>query len=179
MANASFSLRWGRKNGYARRLWDGLRTDHTGYIPSIPHWYTQLIQFSDFTAAATSEELDINVKYPTNAFPSNARIKDMMFHNITDWAGTSITAVTVEIGDTGDPNEGLTAVSTFTGVGAGIITPAYGTKLDGSASDTPPWFEAAYVPTITLRATGANVTALTAGKLRVAILVEPIQALGG
>ena len=178
MANSTFPLRWGRKNGFARRLWDAIRNDGAGgMIPSVPWWYTQDIGIADLTAAAVTQEIDLNATFTTNAFPSNCRILDEHVHLITAFAGGGATSVAVECGDNGNDDEAITSTSVFTGVSAGIVTPAYGVKLKAAANDAGPWFEAAYVPTVTITA-DVNVNTLTAGKLRVAILVEPIAALG-
>lgn len=118
--------------------------------------------------AATSQEVDLNVAFPGNAFPANVRINGCYIKRITDFAGGAITALTVQVGDTGDPNGLLTATSVFTGVGAGYTETT-------AAAQFAQRLETAFVPTLTLTSTTANLTALTAGRLKVVIPFQPLH----
>lgn len=132
------------------------------------------VRIGDFTgAAATSQALNLFTGLTATAlarpgqsgdFPANAWINTAMgpyIRRITDFSGGSSTAVSVQLGDAGDPNGLLTTTSVFTGVGAGISwTPA--------AAEYARRPEDAYAPILTITS-DVNIAALTAGELEVVI----------
>lgn len=118
--------------------------------------------------SATSQEIDLNTAFPANAFPANALVMGCYIKRITDFSGGSVSALTVQVGDTGDPNGLLTATSVFTGVGAGY------TATTGAA-EYAPHPEAAFLPTLTLTSTSDDVDALTAGRLKICIPFQPLH----
>lgn len=117
--------------------------------------------------AATSQEVDLNVAFPASTFPTNVRMNGCYIKRITDFSGGGITALTVQVGDTADPNGLLTATSVFTGVGAGFTETT-------AAAEFAQRIETAFVPTLTLTSTTDDLDALVAGRLKVVI---PFQLL--
>jgi hypothetical protein len=119
-------------------------------------------------AAATSQEISLNAAFPASAFPANMQVGEAYIKRITDFAGGSISALTVQVGDTGDPNGLLTATSVFTGVGAGYTATV-------AAAEYAMHPEAAFVPTLTLTATADDLDTITAGRLKVVIPIRPLH----
>lgn len=118
--------------------------------------------------AALSQEIDLNVAFPQNTFPTNVLMDGCYIVRVTDFAGGTISAYSAEVGDTGDPNGLLTSTSVFTGVGAGYTeTPA--------AAQFAKRLETAFVPTLTLTSVTANLDATTAGQLKVVIPIQPLH----
>ena len=149
-----------------RAMFSGL-VQHA-YRPRL--WWRQTIDVADFTGAgATTQELDLNVLFPNNTFPNNVDLEEgVIVHNLVLPVGTSITAVTVEVGDTNDPN-GLLTASNVLGSGAAV-----GDVLNTpGAAEYARRPESAFVPTLTINTTGANVSALTAFRVQVCIPWTP------
>lgn len=109
---------------------------------------------SDLTAAATTEAVDISTDDEGRAFPANAYVIGASIDGQVAMTGGSVSALTVQIGDTADPNELLTATSVFTATGWAHAPGVY----------TPMTLEAAYAPEALVTATGANVDQVTAGR---------------
>lgn len=130
-----------------------------------------LITIGDFTGAgAASQELDLAALYPNFTFPTDVWLEPG--HHIvpvTAFAGGTVNACTLELGDTGDPNGLVTASNVFTGVttGVSVATP--------SAAEYALRFEAAYLPVATIRTTAGNVSALTDGAALVRIPFTPAR----
>jgi len=163
-----------------RHLWDLMKNSGWRYkfSPTIT-WVTRPITHEDLTASATTQAIVLNTLLANqNEFPANVRIEDCWIELITAFSGGSLSSMTVQLGDTTDPNELIEAEDVFTGVSAGIIIPGtYGVGLDGQASDTPPLRKAAYEPELLF--TGShNVDTATAGSLRVCIDLKVYQAIG-
>lgn len=166
MANSTFPIiiqPRGASNAAVIRGWE---TGELPFPPGMLFWWRQVVRFaaSEFTpAAATSQEIDLNVTYPTKPFPANVtRMPGAFIRVKTPISGGVISAATAELGDTGDPNGILTASNVFTG--AAELVPSTPAAAENIAR-----FEAAYAPTLTIRLTGANMTAITAGRLVVCI----------
>jgi len=130
-----------------------------------------LITVGDFTGAgATNQELDLAALYPDNPFVSNVWLEPgAHIVPITAFSGGAVSACTLELGDTGDPNGLVTASNVFTGVttGVSVATPA--------AAEYALRFEASFLPVATIRTTSANVSALTAGRALVRIPFSPAR----
>lgn len=109
---------------------------------------------SDLTAAATTEAVDISTDDAGVSFPANARVIGATVDCTTAFTGGSVSACTVQVGDTVDPNELLAATSIFTATGF----------TDDPGVYTPFSLEAAYAPEALVTATGDNVDAITAGR---------------
>jgi hypothetical protein len=127
-----------------------------------PGVYMGYVEFtvdeSALTAAATTEALDI--AFPANAYPLYAGLAIGAY-----FTGGSVTAVTAQLGDAGDPNGILAALNVFdttslaTWTGTGGVEVEYGST--GPAADG----ESAYAPQILFTSTTDNVVNLTAGFL--------------
>lgn len=121
-------------------------------------YLTQEITHADLTAAATTEAISIT-GFPANAYPIHGRVGLKVA-----FSGGSVSELTVQLGDTADPDGLMTAVSVFTGasldqLGAAGIEAGIGTAA----------LESAYAPEALFTATGDNVVNLDAGKLEVRI----------
>lgn len=109
-------------------------------------------KFSDFTAASTTD---------TEAFETHPAGPVWFLENWVDldvlFTGTAITAVTIDLGDAGDPDELIDGVDMFATLGVKTIrgARAYGYVEDG------------HTPIVTLTCTGGNCSALTAGQVTV------------
>lgn len=114
---------------------------------------------SDLTAAATTEAVDISTDDEGNAFPANALVIGASVDVNTAFTGGTVSACTVQVGDTADPNELLVATSCFTATGFTWDPGVY----------TPFSLEAAYAPEALVTATGDNVDAITAGLMVIRI----------
>lgn len=162
-------------------LWNGdaaarYRQDElAGRIPDPP-WEARLWRFRFDVrnlvspAAATSQEVDLTDSADiSNAkpFPAYMWLQHAHVIVVEDFAGGSVSALTLQLGDTGDPNGLLTASSAFTGVAPAILRTT-------AAAQYALRNEAAFVPTVTLTATGDNIDALVAGIADICIPIIPI-----
>lgn len=122
-----------------------------GLEPIRVHKFT--LTPSDLTAAATTEAVDISTADDGTAFPANARVIGATCNVQVAFTGGTVSACTLQIGDTLDPNELLLATSCFTATGF----------TDDPGVYTPWTVEAAYAPECLVTATGDNVDQITAG----------------
>lgn len=127
-----------------------------------------LLTHEDLDAAATSQTFTLTALVAAHvqgaeAVPANAQILGAAIVRLEDFAGGSSSAVVVDLGDAGDPDELVDAADVFTGAKAAeALSFANGTYSLGD-------FEAAYAPQVVVTATGDNVDALTAGRVEVEI----------
>lgn len=119
-------------------------------------------------SAGLTQALSLNTAFPASTFPENVQVGEAYIKHITDFSGTGITALDVELGDAADDDELLTSTSVFTGVGASYIDTT-------AAAAYAMHVESAYVPLLTLTATGANLDQLSAGQLKVCIPIRPLH----
>ncbi len=147
-----------------------LRALKSGRIPytmgMVYHWMLRL-KVGDWTGEADgSQTFDLNtlattLKRPT--FPADVEILDgTKCYLVTAFAGGTVNACTVTLGDAGAANGLLTSTSVFTGQ-------ALGWKQTTAATEFRQHYEAAFVPQIVLATTNGNTNALTAGELWVDI----------
>jgi hypothetical protein len=171
MSNVNFA-KWVRMKGRgANARIHKLRTN--GEFPWLerpPFVWECEIAVGDFTGAgATSQELDLDALYGTRFPFINEVFLEPGAHLVllTAFSGGAVSACTAELGDTGDPNGLVTASNVFTGATANapIVT--------ASAAEYALRSESGYLPTLTLRTTTANVSALTAGRLLARIPFTP------
>lgn len=127
------------------------------------------IDTSDLTDAATSQAVSLGTDDAGNSFPANARVIGATCHVLTAFAGGSVSALTMQVGDAADPNELLVATDmTATGF------------TDAPGVYTPWTLEAtAYAGLATFTSTDDNLDALTAGKVEVYIHYFKPEALRG
>jgi hypothetical protein len=158
MANSIYPIKITPRGSSNREAIAGLKTGRIPYPIGWVHWFRQRVRFGasvDFTqAAATSQEIDLHAAYPHNLFPANVqRLPGTFLRVPTPLSGASISAVTIEVGDSGDPNGIFLATSVFTGAPAILASTP-------NAAENAARTELSFIPTITVRTTGANVSAL-------------------
>jgi hypothetical protein len=135
--------------------------------------YSQLVTVDDFVgAAALTQALNLNALFPKNVFPAGARGVDLLagttVENVVLPVGAGITSITIQLGDTFDPNGLLTASNLLGGgaaVGDVLSTPG--------AAEYANRFESAYSPECLITAIGANLSLLTAISFHVVIPWAP------
>lgn len=173
MANSAFALRIGARNGSNAGVVRALKSNRIPHAFTGPFtWYTRFAITSAGTlSAATSQEFDLHTYAPYNLFPANVVRRVPFLYLATPFSGGAVSAATVELGDANDPNGLHTAVNVWTGATTGYLANTV------SAAEYAPRFEAAFIPSITLRTTSANVSALTAGVLWVGIKFEPVPGV--
>lgn len=99
--------------------------------------------------------------------PANARVMFAWANVVVPFSGGTVSAVTVALGDAGDIDELITAVSVFTG--ASGILPKSGAYTLGT-------YETAYAPIATFTSVDGNLLALDAGVLELFVQYEAITA---
>lgn len=126
------------------------------------------VRYSDLSGiAATAGNVTLSATHGFT-FPANVLIgvAPTIIYVDTPFTGGSISAITAEVGDSGDTDELLAAVSVFSGTG-------WKAAVQGVKVGAVERFEASYAPVVRFSATGANLSATTAGKLR--LMVPYIQ----
>jgi hypothetical protein len=132
------------------------------------------VTHADLTDADTSQTITWAAAvalHPTGAFspPANAMIMQAFLIPITDGAGGTVAALTVDLGDAGNLDELLALADIFTGAkAANPILPAQGAYTLGT-------FETGYTPILTFTSTGGNLVALTAGEWEFILLYQEIS----
>lgn len=132
-------------------------------------WYRAVVDYSDYTAVAQTEALDIGALPANTAFPANVRVYESHIQLVTEFTGPTavIIAVDLSLGDAGAGTELMTATNVFTGAGLGVHTND-GAYVMGT-------FEALYVPLLTVDVgVGKITTGLETGNVIVNI---PYRAL--
>jgi hypothetical protein len=173
VANSTFPFRIGTRNGSNAGVVRGLshnRIPHAFVGPYI--WYQKF----DITLAGTldgdgAQEFDMHTYNPANLFPANVQRGVPMIYLSEVFAGGAVDAATVEMGDANDPNGLHTAVNVWTGATLGYFANTV------SAAEYAPRFEAAFIPSITIRTTSGFVNALTTGFLWVGIKFSPVAGV--
>ena len=138
---------------------DGEVVAGTGHVGAKRHIRT--LTTADLTASATTEAVDIALDDDAVTFPANARLLSASIELGTVFAGGGAASVTAQVGDTGDPNELLTATTIFTGAALAQIY-APGVAVYGVLE------AAAYAPEC-LVTSDVDVDTLTTGSMRVII----------
>jgi len=120
---------------------------------------SKTVGFADLTAAATTQVIAFD-----NVLPAGAIVVAASVDLPTDFAGPSITAMTVDVGDA-DADRFINLTDIFTGAGPLVESQAdVGVGLDRSlAGDAI--IPAAVTPDLLFTATGANVSAATSGAM--------------
>lgn len=127
------------------------------------------LSYDDLSDEDTSETITwaaLVTAHPDGASnpPANARIVYAHANLLEVFAGGSVSACTVALGDAGDTDEQITAVSVFTGATLGLL-PKTGTYA-GTA------IESAYTPIVTVTTVDGNIDTLTSGKIEFALHYE-------
>jgi uncharacterized cupin superfamily protein len=172
MANSAQIYTIGTSAGSQRRILDAIRDQRLKFMPEL--YYSQRVKYSDFSAAATTEELDLHATFASNLIHENIILTACWIQRVTDFAGGSVSAATISIGDDADADELLTASDVFTGAKATAEFAA----TPGAAHWTEAFqWEPAYIPEALLTTTGGDVNTLTAGEFIVGITYRPIAAI--
>jgi hypothetical protein len=124
------------------------------------------IKANELTAAATTQTIQ------AIQLPSKAVVTQVAFTLDEEFDGGATTDLTIQVGDGTDPNGYIEAASVHaddTPVAAGIVDGAY---LNDSTTDNVvngKLYDAADTIDVLFTATGADVSVLTAGKVRVVV----------
>lgn len=145
-------------------------------IVAKTYWWRYVCTISDGAigatalAAATTQEFDLHTAFPDHKFPEKVVIHQCVLKLNTAFAGGAVSAAVASVGDTGNADEWIDAQDVFTGASTTPETDQGDADAVQAAGGFTP-FEAAYIPTLTLDTTTADVDALTAGELEVWFLV--------
>ncbi len=98
--------------GSNRALYHGMRNGIIRDVIGGSWWWRQRVRLRDFTpAAATNQTLVFATLFPNNPFPLRVIRKSVLVHVEESIVGPSISAGTIIVGDTLDPNGLLEATS--------------------------------------------------------------------
>jgi hypothetical protein len=172
MGNSVFpQIKVGRRHYSGARLVQALIANqaHQFAWDGGQFWFEQYVPYTAFTAAATSQTLDLHAYQPRNLFPSNCVITKAVLQRVQTFAASGLSALTGEVGHAGDTDAFVTSTSVLTTAGddTDYILTASGAEYGKVKS--------ALIPTLRLVATGANLNTLTAGKLIVRIGFTPLS----
>ena len=126
----------------------------------------RVIEANELTAAATTQTIE------AIQLPAYSVVTQVAFKLEEEFDGGATSELTVQLGDGTDPNGYITAQSVHadaTSVAAAIVDGAY--LNDGTTGNTinGKLYSAADTVDVLFTATGANVSVLTAGKVRVVV----------
>lgn len=177
MANSTFPVRIGARNGSNPGVIRTLKSNRIPHAFCGPFvWYVKFdILLAGTLDADGVQEFDLHTYITSNPsapgsgcfFPANVTRKSTMIYVTEVFAGGANTACTLEFGDAGDPNGLHTAVDVWTGSATGYRANTT------AAAEYAPRFEAAFIPSLTLRTTTGNINALTTGEAWLGIKFEP------
>lgn len=125
-----------------------------------------VITDADLTAAATTQTIE------AISLPAAAIVTQVAFYLDEEFDGGATSELTIEVGDGDDPNGYITAQSVHadaTTVTTGIVDGVYLTVGTDVNTGNSKQYAAAGTIKVLFTATGANVSVLTAGKLRVIV----------
>ena len=173
MANSTFPLLIGARNGSNGGVIRALKSNRVPHAFAPTFWWYQRF---DILAAGTLDadgiqEFDMHTYNANNLFPANVVRTHPLIYVTELFAGGAISAATIEMGDAGDPNGLHTAVDVFTGAALGYRANTT------AAAEYAPRFEAAFIPSITLRTTTGNVNAATSGDLWIMLGFNPVPGV--
>jgi hypothetical protein len=170
MANSVFPIKIGRRGTSNARILNALRSGRIPYAAGWRYWHDFRVQVGDFVGEGdTDQTIDLNVLYPTRAFPANVlRLSGAYVEITTGISGGSISDADLEVGDAGDPNGLLTITPAFTTNTGFFTTPA--------AAEYAARIETGFAPTLRVITTGGNASAITAMDVTVWIPFMPLPA---
>ena len=145
-----------------------VKTQDRRHFQIVERWHEVTITHADLTDADTSQAIDLATDDNGNAFPVDCQIVGAFIRVDTDFSGGSVSALTCQVGDAGDPDELITATSVFTG--ASNVKPL---SANGAAG-LPRW-EAAYAPEALFTSTTDNLVNLTAGSLTIGLRLWVVE----
>jgi hypothetical protein len=158
MANSDFPLVIGARNGSNGAAMRALKTGRVPHAFAGPFWWYQKF---DISLAGTLDgdgvqEFDLHTYNANNLFPANVIRGVPMIYLSEVFAGGTVNACTVDV---------------FTGATLGYLANTV------SAAEYAPRLEASFIPTITIRTTAGNISALTTGELWVGIKFAPVAGV--
>lgn len=184
MANSAQTIKSRSTHGN-RKTFAALRDGTDGYGSYLPnsgcriwapsYWWIYHCRVSGGAigatalAASTSQALDLHVAFPNHLLPEGAIVHCAVIRLVTAFSGGAISAATASFGDAGNDDEWIDLQDIFTGASAVPETD----QGDADATQAAGGFtvyEDAFVPLLSLTSTTANLSALTAGELEVAML---------
>ena len=174
MANSTFPITISTKapGTSNAKILNAIRSGRVPYTMGNRYWWKCRVQAGDFTGEADGDQtLDLNVLYPTGAFPANVlRLPGTFVRIDTGIGGGTITDADIEVGDAGDPNGLLTVTPAFEGTDEGLFsTPAAAENDDGRV-------ETAFAPTLRILTTGDETDDIDAMDVTVFIPFMPLPA---
>ena len=125
-----------------------------GDLSAHLHVHKKTLTPADLTAAAVTEAVDIATDDDGASFPANARVIAATMDVIEAFTGGTVSAFTVQLGNTADPDQLLLATSAFTATG----------YTDDPGVFNPFTNQAAYAPEALCTATGDDVDQLATGR---------------
>lgn len=127
---------------------------------ATPNCKKAALTYAQFSAAATSKAVTIHTT------SGREKIHSIELVNDVDFAGTSITAYTIEVGKSGATTKYLPLTNVFTGAANGdaniVTATSHSTEAAGVAI------------IVTARSTGANLSAGTAGAVTILYCIETL-----
>lgn len=134
-------------------------------------YFRKRVYFTDFSAAATTVNLDVQQPAPWTNFPAGLEIEGAGISLVTNFTGGAVATATLSIGTTGTPTAYVAATTVFSGAyktipGAAIVP---FTMLVGTGSP------AQATVRVQLVVTGANANALTAGKADIYLKLRAVS----
>lgn len=162
----NFPIKLGSQNGGNSRIMRGLSNGIIKDAFGGTWWWVQQLDAGDFTGDADGAQvLTFSTLFPNNPFPTNVVRKQPLVYVRTPASGGTLSAVTIEFGDVGDPNGLLTSTSVFTGASGFLQTTG--------AAEFAPRFESAFSPTVDIATTDDNVADISAMSLVFMIAFTP------
>lgn len=134
-------------------------------------YFRKRVSFQDFSAAATTVNLDVQQPDPWTRFPAGLEIEGAGIALVTNFTGGAVSAATLSIGTTGAATAYVAATSVLTGafktiVGATLVP---FTRLEGTGAP------AVSTVRVQLVTTSANANALTAGKADIFLKLRAVS----
>lgn len=134
-------------------------------------YFRKRISYRDFSAAATTVNLDVQQPDPWTRFPAGIEIEGAGISLVENFTGGAVSAATLSVGTTSSATAYVAATSVFSGayktiVGAAIVP---FTMLVGTGSP------AVATVRVQLVTTTANANALTAGKADIYLKLRAVS----
>lgn len=126
----------------------------------------RVISANELTAAATTQTIE------AISLPAYAIVKNVTYYLDTEFDGGATSELTIQIGDGTDPNGYITAQSVHADATAVVSSVVDGAYLNDSTTANVvngKQYASADTLDVLFTATGANVSVLTAGQLRVIV----------
>jgi hypothetical protein len=131
--------------------------------------------YADFTGEATTVAFELWPKLTTSSptFGAGFRVNDAAVYIPTIFVAASMTDLLLDIGDDGDVDRIIDGVE----IGGTTSPISAGTWYDGPPANLPHTYSAANTLDIILTATGADLSALTAGVLTIYLSLTDLSTL--